>query len=140
MSHVAKIELEIHDLKVLEAACLDLGFAFHWNQTRYKWFGSWVGDYPLPEDFTKEELGRCNHAINIPGAAYEIGVVLKGGKWILLWDFWGSGGLAPFIGQDGGKLKAAYAVRQTVAVARQKHYGCTQQKTKTGTRLIIRVG
>ena len=78
MSHIAKIELEINDLESLKAACEALGFNFMANQTTYRWFGRWVGDTPLPEGVSIEELGKCTHAIHVPAAVFEVGVVQKG--------------------------------------------------------------
>lgn len=100
MSHVATISLEIKNLDDLEAACNRLGLELVRGKESYRWFGRSVGDHPLPEGFTVDDLGKCDHAIRIPqsvtGAdrAYEIGVVKRrDGKpgWTLLWDFWNGG-------------------------------------------------
>ena len=106
MSHVAKIELEINDLETLKAACKDLGFEFLCDQPTYRWYGQWVGDYPLPQGFTQDDLGKCTHAIRVPGATYEIGVVKRGSKYLLLWDFYGAGGLQQHLGSNGGTTQA----------------------------------
>ena len=90
MSHVSKIELEIQSLEDLKLACKRLGFIFQENQQTYKWYGRSVGDYPLPEGITVDALGHCDHAIT-PECAYEIGVVKRGSKYILLWDSWHAG-------------------------------------------------
>ena len=63
MSHVAEIEIEITDLAALAAGCRRLGFVFKDGQRSYKWYGRWEGDYPLPEGFSQEDLGKCDHAI-----------------------------------------------------------------------------
>ncbi len=129
MSHVSAIELEIKDLDALKAVCDRLGFTFVEGQTSYKWWGHWVGDYPLPQGFTKEDLGKCSHAIRVPGATYEIGVVNKNGKTTLLWDFYHTGGLETKIGKGGGKLKQAYAVEAAKRAAKKAGYRVQEKRT-----------
>ena len=77
MSHISKIELVIKDLEALKTACKRMGFEFREGQKTYQWYGRWVGDSPMPEGVTEEELGKCNHAIHVPGAKYEIGLSVK---------------------------------------------------------------
>ncbi len=129
MSHISEIELKIKSLDALKAACARLGLEFIQGQTTYKWYGHWVGDTPLPEGVKIEDLGTCHHAIRVPGATYEIGVVEKQGEYILMWDFWQSGGLERVLGPGGGKLKQAYSVEQTKAVARRAGYKVTEKRT-----------
>ena len=74
MSHISKIELEIRDLDSLKTACERLGFQFMKNQKHYRWYGKWVGNQPLPDGISEEDLGKCTHAIHIPAALFEIGV------------------------------------------------------------------
>ena len=88
MSHISKIELVIHSLEDLKEACRQLGFEFMENQKTYKWFGRWVGDTPLPEGVKIEDIGKCDHAIRVPGCAYEVGVIKRGDHYILLWDYY----------------------------------------------------
>jgi hypothetical protein len=128
MSHVAKITIEIQSLDALKAACKRLGLTFNMNQKTYAWYGRHVGDYPLPEGFKVEDMGKCDHAIHVPGATYEIGVVKKGNKYELLWDFYYSGGLEKILGKGGGKLKQAYAVSQGVLTAKKQGFLVTEKK------------
>jgi len=139
MSHIAKIELDINDLETLRTACERLGLEFIENQTRYKWYGSWVGDTPLPEGITIEDLGKCDHAIRVPGAQYEIGIVRKDQKYMLLWDFWHYGGLEQKIGKNARRLKQAYAVERVRKEAKLKGHRICEQKTSQGIRLFLRV-
>jgi hypothetical protein len=74
----------------------------------------------MPEGVTEEELGKCNHAIHVPGAKFEIGIVRKGNAYILLYDSWIKGGLTKHIGKDAGKLKQIYAVEKIRLEARKK--------------------
>jgi len=139
MSHIAKIELEIKDLQSLKEACKRLGFEFVSEQKTYKWYGTWVGDSPMPEGISKEQLGQCDHAIRVPGAEYEIGLVKRNAKYLLLWDSWQNGGLEAKIGKDGGLLKQAYAVASIQHMARLKNYRLREIKTDQGIRLTLSV-
>ena len=137
MSHLAKIELEIKDLAALRAAVQNLGYEFRENQQTYAWYGRWVGDSPLPDGVSKEELGKCSHAIRVPGCSYEIGVVQKGSNYILLWDFWHAGGLSKVIGNNGGVLKQAYALERIRREARLKHYKFREKLLPNNTIQIV---
>ncbi len=64
-----------------------MGFGIRGGQKTYQWYSRWVGDSPLPEGITEKELGKCDHAIHLPGAVYEIGIVRKGKSDILLYDY-----------------------------------------------------
>lgn len=129
MSHVSQIELKIKSLDALKAACTRLGLQWMEGQKTYRWYGRFMGDYPLPEGVKVEDLGKCHHAIKVPGATYEIGVVEKQGEYVLMWDFYSSGGLERVLGQGGGKLKQAYSVEQTKLVARRAGYKVQEKRT-----------
>ena len=137
MSHVAKIELEINDLDALKAACQRLGMEFRCGQTSYAWYGEYVGDYPLPEGLTVRDLGKCDHAIHVPDAAYEVGILRRDKKYLLLWDFWGEGGLERVLGHNAGRLKQAYAIERARREALRKGYRMTESRTKNGVRLVL---
>lgn len=137
MSHISKMELEITSLADLKQACQRLGMTFIDNQKTYKWYGHWVGDAPLPEGITTEELGLCSHAIKVPECTYEIGIVKRGSKYILLWDSWHSGGLEQKIGKDAGILKQAYSIERIKREAVLKRYRFTEQKVEKGVRLVL---
>ena len=143
MSHVSKIELEIKSLSDLKTACKELGLTFMENRNTYKWYGRFMGDYPLPDGFNVEDLGKCDHAINVPGCRYEIGVIkTPQGKYQLLWDFWHAGGLEKKLGKGAGKLKQAYAKAKIITEAKLKGYKVSQYRINKGacnkaTRLIL---
>lgn len=110
MSHITTIKLQIKDLTTLEAACSELGAQLVRNVPTYNWYGSKVGNDPLPEGMTLADLGKCDHVIRVPGVQYEVGVVASKtipGSYTLAWDFWGAG--VPGSRHDGLKL--------------QKHFG-----------------
>ena len=114
MSHVVSIQLLIKDLEALKMACKDLGCEFIKDKKEYAWYGVHVGDYPLPEGMTKEEMGKCNHAIKVPGANWEIGVVKEkdGKSYKLIYDFFGDEGrkIHNVCGENLGKLKQRYTI------------------------------
>ena len=139
--HVAVISLQIKSLDALKAACQRLGLEFREGQTSYAWFGTSIGDAPLPEGFTKEDLGKCSHAIHVPGANYEIGVVFRDGAWRLLWDSWGSGGLVDALGKDCNRLRQAYGVEAAKLEAQRQGYSVWEtQLDDGGIRLNINIG
>ena len=139
MSHISKIELKIKDLEALKMACSRLNLEFRKNQKTYKWYGRFVGDTVLPEGVREEELGACDHAIHVPGADYEIGVLQRGKEYILLWDSWFKGGLEKKLGNGAGKLKQAYAPEKIRLEARKRGLKIRQTATPKKVRLILSV-
>lgn len=137
MSHVAKIEMQIRDLDTLKAACEQLRLQFMAGQRTYSWYGYSTGDYPIPEGFTAADLGKCDHAIRVPGASYELGVVQRNGKYLLLWDFYRDGGLERVLGKGACKLKQAYSVERVRREAKIKGYHVQERKTDQGIRLVL---
>ena len=92
MSHISKIELEVKDLGTLKQACTRLGLKLTEGKKTFKWYG--------------QEEGHCDHAIRVPGATYEIGVIKTGGLYELQCDYFESG-VGKAIGVN--KSKAAQA-------------------------------
>jgi hypothetical protein len=137
MSHISKIELVIHSLEDLKDACRQLGFEFIKNQKTFKWYGRWVGDTPLPEGIKIEDLGKCDHAIRVPGCDYEVGIVKRGDHYILLWDYYSVGGLEVKIGPNAGKIKQAYTVARVRKEARRKGYRVLEKKIDQSIRLVL---
>lgn len=142
MSHVATIDIHIKDLESLEKACQSLGLTLNKGKKSYKWFGRSVGDYPLPAGFSKEELGKCEHAISVNGkpGAYEVGVCQRrDGKpgFTLLWDFWKGGyGLEQAIGGGACKLKQYYAAQVSLKVLRRQGMRCELKVQQNGALKI----
>lgn len=160
MSHVTTIDLEIKDLESLAKACEAMGLELMLGQKTYKWFGRHVGDYPFPPGFTKDDLGKCEHAIRVKGnaQAYEIGVakypagtkkkvkladgstveVDVGGKYTLLFDFWNEGyGLMTKAGKDCGKLLQEYAAQVATKQARKQGYAVNRKLTADGKIQLV---
>ena len=121
MSHISKIELEVKDLAVLSQACARLGLTLIRGQKEFRWYG---------------KSAPCKHAIKVPGAVYEIGVVKQKGSYELNCDFY-DGNIEKAVGRQGGLLKQAYAVAKTKIEARKKGYSVLEQNTDTGVRLHI---
>ena len=138
MSHVATIAVHITDLMALQFACEVLGLEFVEGQTTFRWYGTHIGDYPLPEGFTKEDMGRCDHAIRLPNRpnAYEVGVVRRrDGKpgFTLMVDFWMGGfGLEERIGTEARLLKQQYAAQIALRQVRKQGFRVTQTLTQSG--------
>lgn len=137
MSHISRIEVRIDDLEALKEDCVKLGFQFMEGQTTYKWYGRWVGETPLPEGISENDLGKCDHAIIVPDCEYEIGVVKRENSYILLWDSWYRGGLKKKIGKNAGILKQAYSVERIRREARKKAYRVIEKRTDQGIRLVL---
>jgi len=141
MSHISEVDLEVTDLSALEAACKRLGLELVRGQKSYKWFGRSVGDAPLPKGMKVEDLGRCDHAIKIPGntEAYEIGVVKKkSGGYLLAWDSWNKGrGMQNVAGEDCEDLAQAYGVVVAKRQAAKEGWQVQEQLLANGTIKLI---
>lgn len=141
MSHVAKVELQVKDLDALEIAARALGLELVRGQTTYKWWGRSVGDYPLPEGFRAEDLGKCLHALRLPGnsEAYEIGVVKSraGQGYELLWDFYAGGyGLVERVGPDCAKLKQEYSAAVSTEILQRQGFRLSRV-VKADGRIVL---
>jgi hypothetical protein len=124
MSHLVAIKTEVKDVAALKAACAEMGLVFKEGQRTYKWWGESMGDYPLPEGVTKAELGTCAHAIGVPGATWEIGLMenKKTGGYRIMFDFYGHEGqkLDAAIGRGGEKLLQLYGVHKAQIEAKKR--------------------
>lgn len=139
MSHVTTIKTEIRDLDALRAACSELGLDFMQGQRTYRWYGRVMGDYPLPDGITPEQLGHCEHAIRVPGAGYEIGVVKTARGYTLMFDFWGPGAaIVKTLGQGLGQLVQMYGVEKTLREAQRAGLRAVRQTQADGSiRLVL---
>ena len=140
MSHVTTIDAtDKYDIPSLKQMCKNEGWEFIENKTTFAWFGRHVGDYPLPAGFTVDDMGKCSHAIRIPGCTYEVGVVRKGEEWKLLYDFWGTGGLKQRLGENAGLLKQSYSMAKTQTTCKKYHRSWKEQpvKNRKGWKKIV---
>jgi hypothetical protein len=147
MSHVVTSEIKIKDLEALRKAVESFGCVMV-RKPKYNWFGRSVGDYPLPKGMTEAQLGKCEWAIQVPGAYYEVGVVrLPDGSYTLAFDFYGSSTRDYVPGasmqHDGQKLKTKfgdklcllaqqYSKQVTLAAAKKAGYSVMQKVTPEG--------
>ncbi len=159
MSHVATVELDIKSLDDLDSACKRLGLELVRGKETYHWYGRSVGDYPLPDGFTADDLGKCSHAIRVPPIAaarlaeqyraeygepmppYEIGVVARrDGKpgFSLMWDFFEGGfGLESIVGKDCMHLRQAYAISAATRAARMQGMQVREHKRADGSVQLV---
>ncbi len=133
MSHVTKIRVEIRSLAALKAACARLGLEFVEGQTTYKWYGKYLGGSQRAPGINIEDLGKCNHAIKVPGASYEVGVVQQNDQFLLMWDFWQPGGLEAQLGKDGQKLVQAYTVEAAKQAAQARGFSVWEEAVQDGS-------
>ena len=138
MSHVSHIQLRIFDLNAIKRACTRMGFEFAENQKTYEWYGTLAepDKYPLPEGITQDQLGHCDHAIKIPSARYEVGVLKRNGSYMLVCDFWDTK-LKRAIGENGGLLKQAYGVEVIKEAARKKRFAYSEKQVNSGIEITI---
>lgn len=144
MSHAVECETVLKDLDALERACVAKGFNLVRGQKTYRWYGTWVDDSPVPEDmFPPDELkrirampkeqrqavmtqamGKCDHAIRVPGTNYEVGVVRKpDGSYRLRWDYYDASLLSKMGGKNGGVLVQQYSMEVSRRELLKKGYG-----------------
>jgi hypothetical protein len=113
-----------HTDKLLNALSLGLAAKLVRGQRTFKWYG--------------QEDGKCEHAIRVRGANYEIGVTKTGKTFGLQCDYYDQA-IGKVIGQKGGLLKQAYAVERTRAEARRKGYTVIEKTTPQGIRLQVEI-
>ncbi len=158
--HVVSIAIELTNLEAIKRACKRLGWKFKQGQTTYRWYPhGWQDDGPVPrhllasdEEYEKVKamtrperiafmnsvLGRCTHAIQVPGASYEIGLVSKGKAFVPAWDFWGTGGLKETAGSD---LAQAYGVEIAKMTAEWNGHTVTDHVQQDGTiQVRVQIG
>lgn len=151
--HVVTVDIEMTDLNAIKAACQRLGWKFCEGQQEYRWWGHWVDDSPVPRHLFTDEaeykrvvnmpkherkehmnglLGKCAHAIKVPGCSYEIGILDQGNKLVPIWD-WVAHDLHTAIGQKGGTLVQAYAVEKAKLEAMANCHSFTETVDEKGT-------
>lgn len=121
MSHIVSIPFGCKSLDAVKAACGRLGFTFHQGKTSYTWFGEWVGDTPLPDHIRVADLGKCDHAISVPGVRYEVGIVSNAdGSYDLRWDYFDGALCKAMGGPNADAFRQAYAIEVLRIEARRK--------------------
>lgn len=151
MSHVATVsEIAITDLDMLDRACQRLGLELRRGQKTYHWFGESVGDHPLPAGFTVADLGKCDHAIGIPGdrdqpiqkRPYEVGVCRNpNGRpgYVLCLDQWlGGFGLVNRVGEDCGLLCQSYSAEVSKRTMQLKGFQVSERVVNGQLQVVCR--
>lgn len=146
MSHVVSIAVEIgidsDSIAAVKQVCRELGLTFKEHQKTYKWWGESVGDYKIPDGFTKEDLGKCEHAIGIPGISWEVGLAKpRNGKGLrLMFDFFGYEGrpiLEKLGGEKANKFVQLYGVAKAEIAARKLGHAVSRQTLKNGSINVL---
>lgn len=152
MSHISTINVKIRDLAALKAAVVETGGIWMQDQKTYNWWGRSVGDSTIPEGMTVDMLGKCQHAIRVPGGNYEIGVVkLADGTYTLAYDSYNYGHGPNKIRADGQKLldkfgdglkklTQAYASNVAIMAARAKGWITSKVTLQSGDIRIVCTG
>lgn len=141
MSHVVRIGASriVVDLDTLERASRAIGCELVRGQRSYRWWGHHVGDFPVPEGFSVEDLGKCDHAVRICGntTAYEVGVVARDSGWELIYDFIGGGlGLEEVVGKNCEVLLQRYRIEAAMA-AMSDHMSESETLEDGSVRLVF---
>lgn len=142
MSHVStygKIANTPQALTALAAAAEAMGGTLTPSDT-YRWYGVHVGDYPLPEGFTKADMGKCKYKISFPDCGYDIGVLphpLRPDELVVIFDFWTGGkGLVAKVGKQAEKLLQMYGVHAAMQWAQSKGKAAHVTQLPNGTYQI----
>lgn len=149
MSHVVSIKTELRDIEAVKAACKELGLVFKENQKTIRWYGQWMNDYDAADAAYKlgidpKQYGTCNHAIEVPGSNYDVGLLRNPvtGGYRIYFDFYGCNGrrIQEAIGEHGGKLVQYYAAHKATMAARAKGYLVSRQTAANGNIKLVVTG
>lgn len=158
MSHVADCKAQFKILDAMELAAKRLGGKLIRDLNQFRWFGHFVDDSrDWKTMFTAERAGeiermtkqdrisaineamsKCDHVIRFPNAKYDVGVVSqKDGTYALRWDYYGAGGLIPYMGdRQGSRFKQAYAVEAAKLAAVKRGYK-TRECVKSDGSIVV---
>jgi hypothetical protein len=142
MSHVANVEVEIQDIGSLKSACTKLGLTFKEGQQTHRWYGKFMNDWDTDDSavangYDPKTFGTCEHAIEVPGSDYDIGVVKnpKGSGYRLIYDTWGHQGDA-IANKLGGmkltKLKTEYGASRATKYLQRSGYRVVRRVLANG--------
>lgn len=157
MSHVVTINMEIKDLTALENVCKRQGWQFRRNQKEYIYWGRFLDDSPIAREVFETEAeyqrvlgmpseerkaymnklyGKCDHAISVPGCKYEVGVLDKGGRYVLAWDYVDYKLCEAMGGSEANTLKKLYAAEKTKLEAQKQGYKVYEEQKQDGSLLL----
>jgi hypothetical protein len=144
--HVVTLEVRLTDLEALRRACARLGWALKQGQNTYRWYGRWMEDYDgqdaaFRHGVRPEDYGKCDHAIVVPGCAYEIGLIARGDGLQPIFDAWSADLLRACDGPTAPKLVQAYAVEKARLEARRQGRPCREIALEDGSiQLRVQLG
>jgi hypothetical protein len=127
LSHVTTVQVAIKDVQALADATKELGGTLHLGKTRWTNY---------------QGSGECAHAISLPGASYEVGVIKQSdGTFRLGFDFYRNPALESAFGKNCGKLTQYYAKHATTREFRKRGYSVSALPSKDGSlRLSVSKG
>lgn len=141
MSHITAVQGEIKDLEAVKALCKEKGWEFMEGQTTYRWYGKLMGGSPIPAGMKVEDYGKCDHAIRVPGATYEIGLRKNAkGNYDLAFDSWKYGGLEAVIGATGGLFMQGYGLAKAEREAKKRGLNCRRIAGQNGKIKLVLTG
>ena len=107
MSHIATYTTTMSSLKTIEATCLRMGLALLRNQKTAQ--------------FYKGQQSACDHAIGIPGSAFQVGLVRQADKtYAFAMDTYDPT-LCKTMGKNGQRFLQQYAATSAIAELQQHH-------------------
>lgn len=145
MSHVTCSLAVITDLDCLKRTLAAKFPALQWmeGQQKYNWYGSWQNDFSTDQAAYKrgvdvDQYGKCEHAIRVPGCAYEIGVTKRkdGEGYTLVWDLWRGKEISKAIGQDAEILMNAYNEEYVSSYAQANGYMLQEEVNSDGNLVM----
>ncbi len=126
MSHIETGKSSILHLDALKAAVRDMGAMFIENKKTFNAY---------------HDHETCDHAIQLPGVNYEIGIRKTKERYVLAWDEYGFDGgsrhdghkLIQTFGAGLCKLHAAYGRQVVLQQAKAHGFGCRETRLADGT-------
>lgn len=145
MSHVADCDIHIKDLDALEQALKHIpGAHLMRGQKTHMWFGRFMNDWNSQNAAANrrdpETFGKCDHAIRLDGAEYEIGLCQEAdGTFTPVYDSWGDGQklVKKFGGLQLPKLKDEYAAAVATRVMARKGFRVARTTNAKG-EIVLR--
>lgn len=158
--HVVSIDVKLTDLEAIRRAVKRMGWTFNEDQTTYNWNDYWVDDSPVPRNLfeTEEEykavvamsyegrcsvmnakLGHCTHALKVPGANYEIGLIQRGNEYIPIFDWVHYGGLKALNQNGMNGFVQAYTIEKAKLDAQRRGYSVSENWQGNTCKLKVRV-
>ena len=118
MSHIVVLKLEIKDIEAVKRMCTNLGWEFCENQKTHTYY---VG-----------QQNSCDHAIKVPGCAYELGLQFAGDQYQLSWDSYENNLRKAMGGSEGQTFLQEYGLACVTLEAERNGYGWSSTKLDNG--------